>query len=129
MKKPIAFLLPAAALACTACVADDDQPPEEIAGLSTERECFFVSQVNGYSEAPDGRRGERLYVSTGVNERYLLETFGACPDLDWNYRIGLDARFQSSLCPGDTARLIVPRSLDGSPDTCTVTVLGKMVEE
>jgi hypothetical protein len=117
----------AAALACAACTPVEAEP-EPIAGLSTERQCFFVSQVNGYGEAPDGPRGDRLYVSTGVNDRWLLETFGPCTELDWSFSIVLDARPSLSLCTGDTAILLVPRSIGGRPDRCSVRVLGKMME-
>ena len=117
-----------AAFATLAACAPIEEEPETIAGLSTERQCFFSRQINGYGDAPDGRRGDRIYVSTGPNDRWLLETFGSCPKLDWSHAIALDTRGPSSLCTGDTATLIVPRGLDRRPDRCTATVLGKMTE-
>ena len=90
MLKSVVVLTPLLALAATACVQDGAEPPEPIAGLSTERACFFMSQVNGYNEAPDGPRGDRLYVNVGARDRYLLETMGSCPDLDWSLQIGID---------------------------------------
>lgn len=116
------------ATSAIAACAPVEQPAEPIAGLSTERQCFFSRQVNGYADAPDGPRGDRIYITTGPNDRWLVETFGACPELDWTYAIGLDTRGPSSLCTGDTATLIVPRGIDRTPDRCTVTVLGKMAE-
>lgn len=115
-----------AALACAACTPVEGEP-EPIAGLSTERQCFFTSQINGYGDAPGGA-GERLYVNTGPNDRWLFETFGPCTELDWAFRIALDTGPSSSLCTGDTATLIVPRSLAGRPDRCSVRLLGKMTE-
>lgn len=115
----------AAALACAACTSAEGEP-EPIAGLSTARQCFFTSQINGYGDAPGGGAGERLYVNTGPNDRWLFETFGPCTELDWAFRIALDTGSSSSLCTGDTATLLVPRSLSGRPDRCTVRLLGKM---
>ena len=101
-----AFTALALAAACAAC-APVEQPPETIAGLSTDRQCFFTRQIDGYGDAPDGRRGDRIYISTGLDDRWP---------------------FVSSLCTGDTATLIVPRGLDRTPDRCTVRLLGKMAE-
>jgi len=120
-----ATLAAAAVTACTSAQSD----PEPVAGLSTGRQCLFTSQINGYSDAPGGSNGsDRLYVNTGPNGRWLFETFGACPELDWTFSIALDTRptSASSLCTGDTATLLVPRSLGGPPDRCTVRLLGKM---
>ena len=134
---PIRYLaaaIPVAALgaACAPVEEPGAAADEAWAGppISTERSCFFTSQVNGYGEAPDGPRGgERLYVNTGVRDRYVLETFGPCPDLDWSFRIGLDTRLQSSLCVGDTATVVVPRSIGGGPDRCTARVIGRVIEQ
>ncbi len=120
--------LSCAALVVAACASVEEQP-EPIAGLSTDRQCFFSRQINGFGDAPDGRRGDRIYISTGVRERFLLETFGSCPELDWSHAIALDPRGPSSLCTGDTATLIVPRGLDRRPDRCTVRVLGRMLDD
>ncbi len=129
MLKSVVVLTPLLALAATACVQDGAEPPEPIAGLSTERACFFMSQVNGYNEAPDGPRGDRLYVNVGARDRYLLETMGSCPDLDWSLQIGIDPDHQSSICTGDTVTLVIPQSLGGIPQRCTARVLGKMEDE
>lgn|SRR5690606_32137725 len=120
-------VLAALATACASC-APVEEPAEPIAGLSTDRQCFFTRQINGYSDAPDGPRGDRIYISTGPNDRWLFETFGTCFELDWTNAIALDTRGPSNLCTGDTATLIVPRGLDRTPDRCTVRLLGKMAE-
>lgn len=125
--RPI-FLAPIAALACMSCVQADGEPAEPVAGLSSEQACFFSRQINGYAEAPDGPGGDRLYVKTGARERFLLETWGPCPDLDWSFRIGIDTRFSGSLCTGDTATVFVPSTVDGVPTRCSARILGKVTE-
>src|SRR5690606_4875250 len=80
MMRPAVLVL-AGAVACVSCAPIEEQA-EPIAGLSTDRQCFFSRQINGYGDAPDGPRGDRIYISTGVRERFLLETFGSCPELD-----------------------------------------------
>lgn len=122
-----AAAIASAALACASCApVEEDAAP--IPGLSTARQCFFTDQINGYGDAPDGPRGNRIRVSTGSNDRWLLETFGPCPELDWTFQIALETRPGSNLCTGDTATLIVPRSAGGRPDRCSVRLLGKLEE-
>lgn len=125
MNHTLKCVLPLATLASAACVQPEAAAPEPMANLSTERACFFSREIDGYSEVSDDPRDNRIYVNTGVNERFLLETYGPCPDLNWSYRIGLDTRFSSSLCTGETVTLLVPRSTDGIPDRCTARILGK----
>lgn len=122
-----AIAIAAATLACAACTSAEPER-EPIAGLSTARQCFFTSQISGYGDAPGGEGAvERLYVNTGVRDRWLFETFGPCPELDWTFRIALDTGPISSVCTGDTATLLVPRTGGGGPpDRCTVRLLGKM---
>lgn len=115
------------AVAAASC-APVEEEPAPIAGLSTERQCFFTDQINGYGDAPDGPRGNRVNVSTGPNDRWLLETFGPCPELDWSFQIGLETRPGTSMCTGDTATLLVPTSIGGRPDRCSVRLLGKLEE-
>lgn len=129
MTAPLKVLAPLAALASVSCVQTEVEEPEPVASLSAERTCFFTRQVNGYSEAPEGPTGDRLYVRTGANTRHLLETYGPCPDLDWSLNIALDTRFSgTSLCTGDTVTLLVPRTGIDTPDRCTARVLGEVVD-
>ena len=118
----------AAAAACAGCAPVEDEAALP-ANVSAERQCFIVSRISGYGEAPDGPGGtERLYVEVGASERWLLETFGACPELDWTYRIALDPRPYTSLCTGRTAEVLVPAAQAGRVDRCTARVLGKVTE-
>ena len=98
------------------------------ADISTAHQCFFVSQINGYSEAPDGPNGrDRLYVTTGVNDRWLLEPFAGCPNLNWANNIALNTRSFTTLCTGETAELLVPSGISTQGvDRCTARVLGKV---
>jgi hypothetical protein len=127
MKPTIPSLVALAAL--TAACAPVPREPAPVAGLSTAHQCFFTRMIYGYNEAPDGPAGDRLYITTGPHERWLFETYGSCPELDWSHRIALDTRADISLCTGDTATLIVPTGLGaGVPQRCTVRLLGKMIE-
>jgi hypothetical protein len=122
----IASCLAAAALA-VACVPVEREPVA-VAGLSTDRHCFFTRTIDGYNDAPDGPMGDRLYITTGPRDRWLFETYGICPQLDWSHQIALDTRSDISLCTGDTATLLVPRGPGSRPERCTVRLLGKVIE-
>lgn len=125
----LSFTAIAAAVACSSCAPVEEEVAAATAGLSTERQCFFVSQINGYGEAPDGPRGsERLYIDTGPNDRWLFEAFGSCPELDWSQRIALDTQALSSVCTGSTATVLVPATPSGRLDRCPVRLLGKVAQ-
>ena len=114
-----------AAAALSSCAPTAEPGPETLVGLQTDKQCFFTRSVNGFSEAPDSPAGnDRVFVSTGVRERFVLEAFGPCPDVDFAYQIGLDANYGPSLCTGDTAELLVPSA--GRVDKCLVRVVGRI---
>lgn len=120
-----------ATLAACAPMAEPtgDAQDAALADLDTGRACFFTREINGYSDAPSGSaRSDRLYISTGVNERWLLETLGSCPDLDFANAVGLDVRGSVSVCTGQTEMLLVPSTIPGEVDRCPVRVLGRVVE-
>lgn len=129
-----AGLVAGTALGLTACAPVDEPAADEydatLASLDTERACFFVREVNGYSTAPGGSSGnERIWVDTGVRERFLLETRGVCPDLDFSHQIGIDAGGSISICSGQTEFLLVPSTIRGEVDRCPVRVLGRERQE
>ena len=128
MTRAVPILAAALVLACAACAAVPDEAADLPANISTAHQCFFVRQINGYGEAPDGPNGrDRLYVKTGVNDRWLLEPFAGCPSLDWANKIALDTRGFTTLCTGETAELLVPSGISGhGVDRCTARVLGKV---
>lgn len=115
------------ALALGACAATAPDTPEAPLAFDTSRQCFFTSQVNGYSEAPDGPGGEeRLVVHTGPNDGWLFEAFGStCQDLDFAEGVAFDQRTMPSLCTGASETLLVPRA-GGGIERCPVRLLGKI---
>ena len=62
-------------------------------------------------------------------ERWLLETYGSCPDLDFANAVGLDVRGSISVCTGQTETLLVPSTIPGEVDRCPVRVLGRVIED
>ena len=116
-------------LALGACVPGSGDEPEAAVAFDASRQCFFTSQVNGYSDAPDGSNGEeRLIIHTGPNDSWLFEAFGnSCRELDFADGVALDTGTRTSLCTGATETLIVPRP-GASPDRCSVRLLGKVIE-
>lgn len=123
---PLIAAIAAASAACTQTA----EPPRSIAGVDTERQCFFTRSINGYGDAPDGPEGEqRLYIDTGANDRWLFEVSGTCRDLDFAHRIALDTRGLSSVCTGNTETLLVPSAIGSQPDRCFVRLLGKVSDQ
>ena len=91
------------------------------------RSCFFLSQVNGFNDAPDVNTGsDRIIVNVGVRDKYLFETFGSCPDLNWTQSIGFDQRGPGRICQGLDVDLIVPPSI--GPQRCPVRMIRKLSE-
>lgn len=126
------MLLPLAALGAAAAVASCapiDKEPISYAGIDQSRQCFFISSINGYSDAPDGPNGEeRLIVSTGPNDDWLFQVWGPCHELDFAEQIAFDPRTRSSICTGNTETLLVPTSISSQPDRCQVRLLGKVTD-
>ncbi len=126
-RSTLALLALAAGLAACAPVEGGGMAAGTDGERSAEgRQCFFVREVSGYRDAPDGPGGaERIYVDVGARETYLFETFGACPELDWAHGIGFDARGVGSICHGYDVELIVPdRNL--GPRRCPVRMVQKV---
>lgn len=130
--RPVAgsVMAAAASIGLAACAPMEepasDQVDATLADLDTERACFFTREINGFSNAPESPAGrDRIWVSTGVRERWLLETFGACPELDFSQQIALDVRGAGSVCTGQTQTLLVPSMIRGDVDRCQVRVLGR----
>lgn len=133
MTRPILAALPVLAglailSSCARTMAEPAATPELLAAPAGAPQCFLPSQINGYSAAPEGPRGEdRFLVHTGARDRWLFETAGACAELGFSQRIALDTRFNGTrLCAGETAMVLVPRGPSGPPDRCNARLLGKL---
>lgn len=122
---PIAMIV--ATLALSGCAQADSEPEAQVL-YDTSRQCFFTSQINSYSEAPDSPEGrDRVIVHTGPNDSWLFESFGPCSELDFAQAIALDTDSRTSICTGSMETLIVPR-FGGPADRCQVRLLGKVIE-
>ena len=122
-----------AMLALAACAPMDEAGTQgydaTLANVDTTRACFFEREVNGYANAPEGPGGrDRLYISTGIDERWLLETWGPCPELDFSLAVQLDVRGAGNICTGESHTLVVPSSIGGGAERCEVRVLGRVME-
>lgn len=111
-------------LSAFAAVAVAGCAPMTGPGTAAPRQCFFVSQVNGF-EAEDERT---VYVTVGVNDVYELAMAGPCPNVDWSQRIGIAPRGGgSSVCAGYDADLLVPQ-FSGEPYRCQVRAVRRLSE-
>lgn len=63
-------------------------------GAEIDRVCF-ASSIDGFGETT-----RRAVVIREGRDRYLIETFGGCFDLDWAQSLGIDT-FSSCLTKGD----------------------------
>jgi hypothetical protein len=129
--KRLHLTLAASALTLAGCAATSADQPEAPVAFDASRQCFFTSQINGFSNAPDGPNGEeRLVVHTGPNDSWLFEAFGnSCNDLDFAQGVAFDPRTMTSLCTGTTETLLVPRPGGGPAERCSVRLLGKVIEQ
>lgn len=110
-----------AAALLAGCAAQDTQSvasaPQE------ERDCFFLSQVSGFSSA--GR--DRINVSVGPRRTYEFETFGSCPQIDFAQAIAFDQNGPGTICRGIDVDLIVPSSI--GPQRCPVKMIRRLPEK
>ena len=67
-------------------------------------------------------------MSTGPNDDWLFEVFGACNDLDFAQQIAFDTNSRTTIYTGNTETLLVPSTFAGGPDRCQVRLLGKMAD-
>jgi hypothetical protein len=111
-----ALLWPILALgACTA--ASSVQAPRQ-----STRQCFWPSEVSGFSDAgPD-----RALVRVGSREMWELTVSPGCPDVDWALRIGIRARAGERICPGRPAELLIPEASGSGFRRCLVRDVRKL---
>ena len=114
-------LLALATIALTAsCTQVEPRRHAAAAPDGPARQCFFLSQVSGYSHA--GRN--RILVSTGPRDRYLFETLGNCPDLNYGEALAFDPAGPGTICRGIDVDLIVPTTI--GPRRCAVGMIRKL---
>jgi len=113
----------AAASVLAASCAPQAGSPSSAAAPQGERECFFLSQVSGYTHA--GRN--KIRVSTGPSKVYEFETLGSCPELDHAETMGFDPAGARTICQGIDVDLIVPTSI--GPRRCAVSMIRKVEKD
>lgn len=104
-----------------AAAADGEAAPDPRRGEPVSRLCF-VSNISGFTETT--RRS--VVVEKGVNDQYLIETFGSCFNLDDALTLGFDTFARSGcLTRGDS--IIASESAFGlndrtgvGPQRCTI---------
>lgn len=112
----LCLMLPAL-LAAAACTPGRPDPAAQ-----ANRECFWGSQVTGFSDAgPD-----RAILNIGQKESWELTLAPGCPDVDWAQRIGIRARGGDRICSGRPADLFVPNAGGSSMRRCLVQNVRKL---
>lgn len=107
--------------ALTACAAPAEEPPRS-ATSGGAKQCFFLSQVDGYTHVKGSR--DRIRVSTGPRDKYEFQVFGPCPYLDDAENMGLDQAGGGTICSGLDVDLIVPTPI--GPQRCPVRMIRKL---
>ena len=85
--------------------------------------CFFTRDVNGFSAADD----RTVYVKVGVKDVYRLDLFSRCPDIDWNWRIGIQSHGSDWICSPLDATIIAQSPI--GPQRCEVNNVTKLTPE
>ena len=114
--------LAAISILAASCAPQPGSPPEAQAPQSA-RDCFFLSQVSGYTHA--GRN--KIRVSTGPRQTYEFETLGSCPELENAEAMGFDPAGAGTICRGIDVDLIVPTST--GPRRCAVSMIRKVEQD
>ncbi|MCW4462905.1 DUF6491 family protein [Sphingomonas sp. BT-65] len=118
--RPALTLLPLTILSAS-CAADEPAT----APSDGQRECFWGSQVTGFSDAgPD-----RAILNIGQRESWELALATGCPDVDWALRIGIRARGGDRICPGRPAELLIPNASGSGFQRCLVQNVRKLSPE
>lgn len=111
---------PIVLLALAACA------PERPTAVSTaDRQCFWGSQVTGFSDAgPD-----RAILNIGQRESWELTLGPGCPDVNWALNIGIRSRGGDRICLGRPAELFVPNASGSGMRRCLVQHVRKLSPE
>lgn len=116
----------------SACTADEGAAPRSASAQGTStapgKSCFFRSQVDGFQHVRKNSRGSAaVIVTVGVNKKYLFETLGPCPDIDWSQTIGFDQVGPGQICDGLDVTLVVPSTI--GPQRCAVKMIRQITPE
>lgn len=103
-----------------AACASYDSSPESAQGETAKRDCFFASQISGYTHAGKNK----IHVSTGPNRIYEFETLGICPELRDAEVMGFDPVGPGTICSGMDIDLIVPTTI--GPRRCAVSMIRRV---
>ncbi len=123
----LAFVVASCSLALLAGCAPAANEPRETS-LADGRECFWPGDVSGFNDVRDAESGSnRIMVSAGANRRYLFETFGSCPDLNFAENIGFDQHGSGQICRGVDVTLLVP-GVTGT-QRCPVRMIRRLTED
>lgn len=96
--------------------------PAADAALSRLTECFWGSQVTGFSDAgPD-----RAILNIGRKASWELTLAAGCPDVDWALNIGIQARGGDRICRGRPAELLIPDVSGRDYRRCLVRSIRKL---
>jgi hypothetical protein len=103
-----------ALVALSAAAQAADAPPRP------RQSCFYARDVNGFNAADS----KTVYLRVGVKDVYRLDLFATCPDIDWDWKIGIVSRGSDWICDAMDATLIA-RSPIG-PQRCEVNKVTKL---
>lgn len=119
------FMFFAAAFTClSACAAQDARSPTGSAAGPADQ-CFFASQVGGFTAGgPD-----RALVRIGFRAGYELTLSPGCPNVDYATDIGIVSRGGSRICAGRPAELVVPRPSGSGAQRCLVSNIRKLSDQ
>ena len=109
MLKSILTLSAALALCAGAAHAADAAKPKP------QRSCFWSRDVSSWSAADE----RTVYIRVGVKDIYRLDLLGTCPDIDWNWKMGLSSHGSSSICSRGPL----------GPQRCPVKTITKLTPE
>jgi len=112
------WLLLPAMMAVASCAT----PPAATSESRSRRECFWASQVTGFSDAG----ADRALIHVGARETWELTLSPGCPDVDWAMRIGIRSRGGERICPGRPAELLVPEASGSGVRRCLVQGIRKL---
>jgi len=107
------------ALAAALPAAAADKP----AAAKSDRACFFTRDVDSFSAAGD----RTVYVRVGVKTVYRLDLFAPCPDIDWDWKIGLVSHGSDWICSPMDATIIAHGPI--GPMRCEVSKVTRLTPE